>query len=211
MLNSLIKRTYAAQVPPLALTLSDFRLGAQSAMGIAVSKILPLAVATAALSLLAGCATTPPPRPPAARPAAVPVAPPPSPPPSGDWRDLPLSPGAWNYAAESSGSSARFGLPGAPKLAIRCDKATRMIHFALAGAVPGSGSLVVTTSYGSRNLPLSAGAAGTGEASLPAADSFLDRIAFSRGRVSYATLPTMPLLMTPAWAEPARVIEDCRG
>jgi hypothetical protein len=124
---------------------------------------------------------------------------------------LPLSPGAWSYTAEPSGSSARFGLPGAPTLVIRCDKAARRIHFALAGAVPGAVPLIITTSYGSRNLPLSTGAAGAGEASLPAGDSFLDRIAFSRGRVSYATLPTLPLLMTPAWAEPARVIEDCRG
>jgi hypothetical protein len=175
-----------------------------------VTRIASLAAAATALSLLiAGC-TTPP------RPAvtAAPAAPPPrapAPPPVDiDWRDLPLSPGGWSYSAGAASSSASFGPPAAPVLVIHCDKAARRIRFALPAAAVGPGTITITTSYGGRDLPLAPGATGGLEASLPAADPFLDRIAFSRGRVSYA-VPGRPLLMVPAWAEPARVIEDCRG
>lgn len=158
------------------------------------------------LTLLAGCATTPPPPPPKPAPAPPPApAPaPPAPPADLAWADLPLSPGNWHYAGDATGSSARFGTqPEAPALTLRCDKATRTIRFALAGAA--SGPLTITTSYTARDLPLTAGGA-----SLPANDSLLDRIAFSRGRVSYA-VPGRAMLIVPAWAEPARVIEDCRS
>jgi hypothetical protein len=43
----------------------------------------------------------------------------------------------------------------------------------------------------------------------PAGDAALDWIAFSRGRFVVAATG-MPLLVLPAWPEPARVIEDCR-
>jgi hypothetical protein len=170
---------------------------------------LPFLAAAAALSLLAGCATTPPPPKPAG-PVPPPTPAPPPPPPQGDWRDLPLSPGTWSYGAAATGSRARFGQGEKTALTIRCDKPTRTIRFEPAGARPGA--LVITTSYASRTLPLTASGAGAGAAaSLPASDPFLDRIAFSRGRVSYAAGTELPLLMTPAWAEPARVIEDCRS
>jgi hypothetical protein len=175
-----------------------------------VSKILSFAMTTVALSLVAGCTTAP--SPPVASLIGPPrLPPPPPPPPAGDWRDLPLSQGAWSYGAEPSGSSAKFGAAGAPLLVIRCETVSRRVHFAVSGAVAGSNTLVITTSYGERSLPLAAVANGPAEATLPAGDPLLDRIAFSRGRVSYGAGPTLPLLMTPAWAEPARVIEDCRG
>jgi hypothetical protein len=47
-------------------------------------------------------------------------------------------------------------------------------------------------------------------AALPANDRFLDEIVFSRGRFT-VEVPGLPMLVLPAWAEPARVIEDCRG
>jgi hypothetical protein len=40
-------------------------------------------------------------------------------------------------------------------------------------------------------------------------DSLLDAIASSRGRVAF-TVGTQPPFVVPPWAEPARVIEDCR-
>lgn len=126
-----------------------------------------------------------------------------------DWRDLPLTPGTWSYAPEAGGSAARFGSESdAPALIIRCSRTTRRIHFIRAGA--SAGTLTITTSYAGRSLPLALGDGGATEATLPASDPFLDRIAFSRGRVSYAA-SGQPMLMLPAWAEPARVIEDCRG
>ncbi|QJU56355.1 hypothetical protein HL653_00925 [Sphingomonas sp. AP4-R1] len=178
-----------------------------------MTTLLPPARATLAaaalLALLAGCATTPPPAAPKAPPAPPPAAPPPPPPADLAWADLPLSPGSWSYAREATGSAARFGTSAdAPALAIRCEKARRLIHIAPAGAT--AGTLTITTSYAGRALPLAAGTGGHAEATLPAVDPFLDRIAFSRGRVSYA-VAGQPLLVVPAWAEPARVIEDCRS
>lgn len=173
-----------------------------------MTRFASLAATAIALSLLiAGCAA--PPRPAVTAAPAPPPPPAPAPPPvDTDWRDLPLSAGGWSYTAGVS-SSASFGAVAAPALVIHCDKAARRIRFTLPGPV-GPATLTITTSYAARDLPLAAGAAGAPEASLPAADPFLDRIAFSRGRVSYA-VPGRPLLMVPAWAEPARVIEDCRG
>jgi len=46
-------------------------------------------------------------------------------------------------------------------------------------------------------------------AELAAFDATLDAIAFSRGRVAFAAAGA-PALVVPAWAETARVIEDCR-
>ena len=45
---------------------------------------------------------------------------------------------------------------------------------------------------------------------LPPADPLLDQIAFSRGRF-LVQAEGGPSLILPAWPEPARVIEDCRG
>jgi hypothetical protein len=179
-------------------------------MGRPVNKILSFVITTALLSLVASCTTAPPP---VARPVAGPALPPPAKaaPLPADWRDLPLSSGGWSYIVDPSGSSARFGPAGAPALVLRCDKGSRRVHFALSGAAAGADRLVVTTSYGARSLPLAAVANGPAEATLPANDPLLDQIAFSRGRVSYRASATLPLLMTPAWAEPARVIEDCRS
>ncbi|MDO6416857.1 hypothetical protein Q4F19_20910 [Sphingomonas sp. BIUV-7] len=172
-----------------------------------MTRIFPVLSSMALLSVLAGCATAPP-RVATAAPTPAPPAPAAPVATDTDWRDLPLSAGRWSYAAEASGSAARFGSPDKPALVIRCDRAARRIHMVLAGTA--TGALTITTSYAGRDLPLVAGAAGQSEASLAAADPFLDRIAFSRGRVSYA-VPGQPLLMVPAWAEPARVIEDCRS
>lgn len=168
---------------------------------------LPSIATAAMLLLLAGCANQPPPPPAAPAPAPPPPAPPPEPADT-EWRDLPLSPGSWTYAPGATGSSATFGTPGAAALIVRCDRSARMVRFARSGA--GTGQMTITTSYAGRDIALAPHAGAPSEASLAASDSFLDRIAFSRGRVSYA-VPGQPLLMTPAWAEPARVIEDCRS
>jgi hypothetical protein len=142
--------------------------------------------------LLAGCATAPKPATPVAPPPPVPTIPLPPPGPV-DWADLPLSPGGWRYDAPSS--TARFG--AAPDVTIRCDKATRTVVIARAGA---TGPLTIRTSYGTRVIA----------APLAANDPLLDRIAFSRGRWSIESA-AVPIVVMPAWAEPARVFEDCRG
>ncbi|MFW2831304.1 hypothetical protein [Sphingomonas sp. ID0503] len=59
-------------------------------------------------------------------------------------------------------------------------------------------------------MAFAAHAGGLGvEAALRASDPFLDKIAFSRGRFT-VSLAGQPRLVIPAWAEPGRVIEDCR-
>ncbi|SDC10083.1 hypothetical protein SAMN05444678_101352 [Sphingomonas sp. YR710] len=52
------------------------------------------------------------------------------------------------------------------------------------------------------------GVAMTG-ATFAANDPLLDRLAFSRGRFALAA-PGLAQVVVPAWAEPARTIEDCR-
>lgn len=148
-----------------------------------------------AAALLAGCASRPEPAPPAvpvARPAppaaTVPAAPAPT---AEDWPDRPLSPGDWSYRRDAGGSEARFA-----GFSLRCDKGRILL------ARDGGGPLRVRTSYGERRLP--AGAA------LSADDPLLDEMAFSRGRFAVDG-DGAEALTIPAWPEPARVIEDCRG
>ncbi|MGZ8284559.1 MAG: hypothetical protein ACXW27_12795 [Allosphingosinicella sp.] len=150
----------------------------------------------AGAALLSACASKPAPAPalePPVRQAPPPaVAPPPAETGAGDWRDQPLTPGDWSY--DSSAGEARYG-----DFSLRCDGARRQVILSRAGA---SGSLRLRTTYGERTLR--AGAA------LPAADPFLDELAFSRGRFTVEA-PGMAMLVLPAWPEPARVVEDCRG
>jgi hypothetical protein len=169
--------------------------------------------ALAAFGLLAGCVAprqAPPPPPPP--PAPPPAPPPPAPPASSDWRDWPVTPGGWSYAAEPGGSAARFGPSGAPLFIARCDRATRAVTLSREDAAPAEAPLIdITTSSGRQNFraqPLSGRRAVA--ASIAARDPFLDKVAFSRGRFIVAVSGTVRLVI-PSWPEFARVIEDCRG
>lgn len=173
--------------------------------------------------LLLGCVTAvigcvprrePPPPPPRQpeRPVAPPVRTLPPPAPQANWQDLPLTPGGWIYRDEGQASLALFGAAnGQPSFIVRCDRAQRQVALSREGVAPGN-MLTVRTSYSARSLPASAQAArpGSVSASLPASDRFLDSIAFSRGRFT-VEVPGAPMLVIPAWPEPARVVEDCRG
>lgn len=151
--------------------------------------------------------------PPASRPVAPPprIAPP-RPAPTiaalpADWRDWPLTPGNWRYRAVAGGSIATFG-PGASGLAaVQCVAARRtvsLIRYAASG-----GPTLVRTSDLQRQLTFAADG-GSVSASLPATDPLLDAIAFSRGRWTIEQ-PGRPPLVLPAYAEVARVVEDCRN
>lgn len=180
------------------------------------------------LVLAAGCSPErrPPPQPAprpqqqAPRPIPRPVPPPapaPTPAPSG-WEDLPLTPGTWTYeGAGASTSSASYGTPGASVFRIYCEGPTRQVFLQRYGAGAAT-TMQVRTSFGARSLPVSKGAglspgvsagAGFATATLAARDPFLDNMIFSRGRISVQT-PGTPMLVLPSWAEPARVVEDCR-
>lgn len=157
----------------------------------------PLASAMAA-ALLSACASKPVPAPAPERAPPVHRAPPVvvAPPPVGSdaeaWRDQPLTPGDWSY--DPGAGEARYA-----DFSLRCDGARRQVIFSRAGA---SGPLRLRTTYGAQMLPAAA--------SLPAADPMLDEMAFSRGRFTVEA-EGLPTLILPAWPEPARVVEDCRG
>ena len=156
-------------------------------------------------------APPPPPQPvPVERPRPVPV--PPPPPAAADWRDMRLTPGAWYYRNEGATSQAVFGPANSEaSFIVRCDRARRQVTLSREGITSGN-MMTVRTSSGARNLPLSVQAEPLPYVSsaLPANDRFLDSIAFSRGRFT-VEVPGKPMLVIPAWPEPARVVEDCRG
>jgi len=148
-----------------------------------------------------------------ARPAPPPVqAPLPAPPPAAaDWRDIPLTPGNWSYGAEAGGSAAMFGAPETEALfAVRCNRAARRITLSLEGA--NQGPMTIRTSTSSRALPITVEQEpiAYSHASLAATDPLLDAMVFSRGRFTVET-PGQRMIVIPAWPEPARVVEDCRG
>jgi hypothetical protein len=154
---------------------------------------------------LAGCSTVVPP--PAARPAPTPPrpAPPaaiaPAPKPSTDWRDIPETPGSWAYSRDAAGTAATFTeTGGVADFILHCDLAPHTVTLIRPGA---TGAVTLTTSYSAMTWPAS-------PVRLNAADPFLDKIAFTRGRFTVESPGTTKLVL-PAWAEPARVIEDCRG
>jgi hypothetical protein len=164
-----------------------------------------IGISAAALAALAACAGGTVAPPPAAAPEAPPpvstLPPAPPPPASADWRDLPLSPGDWTYEAGQGGTRSTFG---GGLFALRCDPTRRQVVFSRIAA--GAGAMIVTTSFGRRQLPLDE----KGSAALPAADPLLDEMAFSRGRFTVETAG-LDRLVIPSWPEAARVVEDCRA
>ena len=118
--------------------------------------------------------------------------------------------GAWFYRAVADGSEALFAnASGQPQVTIRCARSTRRVSIAKAatGAAP---FLFVWTSSNTRNLPASFKPA-TAQlvADLAAADTFLDSLAFSRGRLAFSASGS-PALVLPSSPEIDRVVEDCR-
>jgi hypothetical protein len=119
--------------------------------------------------------------------------------------------GSWVYAQTANGSEASFlNASALPQLTIRCTRATRRITI----AKPASAAapfLTVWTSAQTRALRASFNPATQRlSAELAAYDPLLDAIAFSRGRFG-VSVAGQPALVVPAWAEPQRVIEDCRS
>lgn len=171
--------------------------------------IVPLAL----IAALASCVAPPREAPvvvPAPRPAAVPTpAPAPAPPQSQDWRDWPMTAGAWRYLGGGQTSVATFGVAGAPPLVtFRCKVAARRIVVQAASARV-AGQMGVRTTFGATQWPLQADGASF-VAIRPASDATLDQIAFSRGRFMISVPGSAPTIL-PTWAEVTRVIEDCRG
>ncbi len=158
------------------------------------------ALAIAAFALLAGCVAPSAPPPAPARPAPVPPpAPAPAPPAaSSDWRDWPVTPGNWSYRREGQGKAAVYGSGGAALFSVQCDAGGNRLILTRGGMA--SGAMTIRTTSTARTV------AGP---SLPANDSLIDAMGYSRGRFIVET-SGLPPLVIPAWAEVLRVAEDCR-
>ncbi|AEG49553.1 hypothetical protein Sphch_1869 [Sphingobium chlorophenolicum L-1] len=162
--------------------------------------------------LLASCVGAPerPAPAPAPRPAPAPQPAPPPPAPV-EWQDRASTPGDWRYQADGAGSAALFGAdPQGSLFVIRCEKAARRIVLLRPGVA--AAAMTVRTSYGAVNWPAGAapGTLPATQAIRAASDATLDQIAYSRGRFA-VEVQGLPALILPAWAEVARVVEDCRA
>jgi hypothetical protein len=162
---------------------------------------LRFAFAAAGLTVLASCAAPP------TRPAPPPAAPPPAP--VIDWRDGALSAGTWRYVPGAR-SYAVYGNANLAALVIACDRAAKTVSIMRVGS---ASALTIATSYGEASYPAGAmvheGVPMTGVV-FNARDPLLDRIGYSRGRFE-VTGRGLPPIVAPAWAEPARAVEDCRN
>jgi hypothetical protein len=119
--------------------------------------------------------------------------------------------GNWSYAATTDGSEAVFAnAAGNPQLWVHCTRATRRVS--IAKPATGAAAFInVWTSSQTQSLASSFNPA-TGRLTIDVAatDPLLDAIVSSRGRIGF-TVTGQPPLVVPAWAEAARVIEDCRA
>jgi hypothetical protein len=119
--------------------------------------------------------------------------------------------GNWSYSATGGGSEATFANAGGfPQVIVHCSRATRRVSIAKP-ATSAADSIDVWTSSQTRKLPASFNP-GTGRLTveLDATDALLDALSNSRGRLGF-TVSQQPPLVVPAWAEVARVVEDCRA
>lgn len=129
------------------------------------------------------------------------------------WEEAPVTPGNWTYAKSASGSSATFGsVTTGSVLTLRCETATRRVTISRSGSAVGTPVLVIRTTFGAASWPATvvAGSQPGLGATRPASDPVFDQMAFSRGRFAIEG-SGLPRIIAPAWAEVARVIEDCRG
>lgn len=162
--------------------------------------------------LLASCVAPPPPAQRAA-PVPPPVAAQPAPTPrlSADWNDWPFAVGDWVYQRDDRGSIALFGPAGQNAVvSLRCDLQNRRIYLSREVTAPGQ-RIVIRTSSSMKEFaakPTGGTPAYLATEIMPM-DAILDAMAFSRGRILLETDGHSPIIL-PAWAEIARIVEDCR-
>jgi hypothetical protein len=119
--------------------------------------------------------------------------------------------GSWSYGPATDGSESRFtNSGGATQLWVHCTRTTR--HLTISKSATAAAPLLnVWTSSMTKSVPASFNPA-TGRLTIDLAtyDPLLDALATSRARLGFS-VGTQPALVVPAWAEVARVIEDCRS
>jgi hypothetical protein len=127
--------------------------------------------------------------------------------------DAPQTPGDWFYIGQPAASIAAFGATAKqPLFAMRCDPARRTVSFGRTSAALSPQPMTIRTETVTRTFsatPTQGSVEHLVATNLPSADSFLDAIAFSKGRFA-VEVPGEPTLYLPSWPEITRVIEDCR-
>lgn len=119
--------------------------------------------------------------------------------------------GNWTYSATADGSEASFvNASGAPQLWLHCTRATRRVSIAKPATVAAPFINLWTSSLAQSVASSFNPATGRLTIDLAATDPLLDALSSSRGRIAF-TVAGQPPLVIPAWAEAARVIEDCRA
>ena len=129
---------------------------------------------------------------------------------STDFSKAQVAPGSWRYGPAPGGSAASFvDATGTFRLVVQCNRAIRRVSISRISTIPAP-VLQVWTSSAMRSLPARFEPnAFRVTADVAAFDALLDAVAFSRGRIAVSIAGAAPLVV-PAWAEPARAIEDCR-
>ncbi|MBA3577088.1 MAG: hypothetical protein H0W39_05685 [Sphingomonas sp.] len=119
--------------------------------------------------------------------------------------------GTWLYRPFAGGSESLFRDGAqAQRLAIRCNRATRVVSIVRSAVPAAAPTLSIWTSSMARSLPSRFDAARNLSADLNARDPLLDAIAYSRGRFATAAAGA-PMATIPTSPEAVRVIEDCRS
>ena len=118
--------------------------------------------------------------------------------------------GSWSYAPAADGSEAVFSNgTGTPQVWVHCTRATRRVTISRV-AIAAAPTLNVWTSSQTKEMVASFNpATGRLTSDFGNYDPLLDAIVSSRGRVGFS-YGAQPALIVPAWAEIARVVEDCR-
>ena len=136
----------------------------------------------------------------------------PPPPVEANWIDRPQTAGNWRYVSEPGETLAIFtDTAGEAQAVLSCRVGERVVGLARAGRANGSATVTIRTETASRTLAAQASGSAqpTTVATVQARDPLLDAIALTRGRFAME-VPGRPALYLPAWAEVARVVEDCR-
>jgi hypothetical protein len=118
--------------------------------------------------------------------------------------------GSWSYGPAGDGSEAVFtNSAGSPQLWVHCTRSTRRIAISRP-AIAAAPFINIWTSSQTRSVASSFNpASGRLAIDLATYDPLLDAMVSSRGRIAFAVGAQPPFVVAP-WAEPARVIEDCR-
>ncbi len=157
----------------------------------------------------------PPPPPPTASVAPVAAAPAASRPvavQSDVWLDQPQTTGDWSYTDGASLSYATFGQAGEPaRFGIECAKPSRTVRLVRGGTAPSATTMRILTETTNGAIAVMPSPDGRPliSGTVPATDTVLEAMAFTKGRFAIET-GGLPTLYVPSWPEVTRVIEDCR-